>query len=369
MKILQINKYYYPDIGGVESVVKQYAENLGDGFDVTVLCVKKKFSLNTNAEIIDDVKVVRCASLGSFFSMPVSFTFLIRFLGCYRNFDIIHFHEPFPLASLLSYFIGNNSKIVITWHSDIIKQKVLKKIVEVFQQRLCMKASVIFTTSPNLLDFSDILRTFREKVFILPLSIKTDKSVSAQDGNYILYLGRLSYYKGIEVLLKAYEETKTDLELLIVGSGEKDVTVAIQNQCANTSKKIRFVNRFVTEEEKNEYFRNCSFFVLPSIAASEAFAIIQLEAMIHGKAVINTNLPTGVPYVSVNNETGITVTPNDHEELAFAIDKLAADKSLRIKLGQKGHERVVEQFSDDVIIEILRKKYIEVAGGLPCMDN
>lgn len=360
MKILQINKYYQPDIGGVETVVKQYAENLGEGFDVTVLCVKKKFSLKTENEIVNGVKVIRCSSLGSFWSMPVSLSFFLVFLKNFKAFDILHFHEPFPLASLLSFFISRKNKIVVTWHSDIIKQKAIKRIVEIFQKNLCEKATLIFTTSPNLLEFSSILKKFRNKVYILPLSIPPNKNISKHDNEYILYLGRLAYYKGINVLLKAYEIANTKLELYIVGSGEKDITEDILEHCAKTSKKIRFINKFVTEEEKDEFFKNCSFFVLPSIAASEAFAIIQLEAMIHGKAVINTDLPTGVPFVSLDGRTGITVASNNQHELANALDKLSENIDHRQALGRNGHKRVLEEFSDDVIIEKLRKKYIEV---------
>ncbi len=360
LRILQINKYYQPDIGGVETVVKQYAENLGEGFEVTVLCVKKRFSLKTDIEIVNGVKVIRCSSLGTFWSMPVSFSFFLTFLQRYKNFEILHFHEPFPLASLLSFLISRNNKIVITWHSDIIKQKSLKKIVEVFQNKLCDKAAVIFTTSPNLLEYSSILKKFRNKVFILPLSIPTNKKISEYDNNYILYLGRLAYYKGIDVLLKAHEIANTNMELLIVGSGEKEVTLDILEHCNKTTKKVRFINEFVSDKEKNEYLKNCSFFVLPSIAASEAFAIVQLEAMIYGKAVINTNLPTGVPYVSVNDRTGITVAPNNIAELADAIDRLDGDMDLRQRLGESGRKRVIREFSDDIVIERLRKRYLEM---------
>lgn len=362
MRILQVNKYYYPDIGGVESVVKQYAENLGEDFEVTVLCVKKRFSWRTKEEIIHNVKVIRCASFGTFFSMPVSFMFLLRFLKIYRDFDICHFHEPFPLGSLLSYVISKKYNIVVTWHSDIIKQRFLKNFVQIFQRNLCKKAKVITTTSPNLLEYSTILREFKDKVFVLPLSISTEKTISEHDANYILYLGRLSYYKGIEVLLDAYEMASTDMELCIVGSGEKQIEDTVREHIQKSSKVITFIDRFVTEEEKENYLKNCSFFVLPSIAASEAFAIIQLEAMIQGKAVINTNLPTGVPYVSLHNKTGLTVEPKNSSELAKAIDKLSNDFDLRKNLGKNGHVRVSNQFANTVIFKKLKKKYLEIVG-------
>tara|TARA_R110001632_G_scaffold232191_2_gene372408 strand:- start:617 stop:1777 length:1161 start_codon:yes stop_codon:yes gene_type:complete len=360
LKILQVNKYYNPDIGGVETVVRQYAEALAMDHDVTVLCVKKFFSFSTNSEMQNKINIIRSSSFGTYFSMPVSLSFFVIFLRIYKKFDIIHFHEPFPLASLLSLFIGKRSKIIITWHSDIVKQKLLKSTVEIFQRKLCGKAKVILATSPNLLKYSSVINSFREKVDILPLSIPIDKRVSVDDENYILYLGRLSYYKGMNVLLEAYTKARTNMDLVIVGDGEEQIVKQISNYSNTTNKKVRFINKFVSEEEKNEYFKKCSFFVLPSIEASEAFAIIQLEAMIQGKAVINTNLPTGVPFVSVNNQTGLTVTVNNVDELSQAIDKLALDNQLRKQLGINGHNRVKSNFSNDIIIEKLKMKYSSI---------
>lgn len=364
MKILQVNKYYYPDIGGVETVVKQYSEALAVDNEVTVLCVKKKISLKTDNEFRNNVSIIRASSFGTYFSMPVSLSFFVIFLRCYKKFDILHFHEPFPLASLLSLFTGKRRKTIVTWHSDIVKQKFLKSTVEIFQRKLCSKAKVILTTSPNLLEFSNVINRFREKVYILPLSIPIDNVISVEDNEYILCLGRLSYYKGIPFLLEAYAKAKTNMELVIVGDGEEQIVNQINDYINNTNKKIRFINKFVSEEEKDKYLEKCSFFVLPSIEASEAFAIIQLEAMIQGKAVINTNLPTGVPFVSVHNQTGLTVEVNDVDDLSHAIDKLAFDKKLRMQLGINGHNRVKSNFSDDIIIEKLKKKYFSIINLL-----
>ncbi|MDO6516178.1 MULTISPECIES: glycosyltransferase [Zobellia] len=361
MKILQINKYFFPDIGGVETVVKQYAHAVNTEHSVKVLCVHKDFSFKTVEETIDGVEVLRCSSLGTFMSMPISFSFYFHFFRLYKEFEIFHFHEPFPLASLLSLFISKKRKIVVTWHSDIIKQKALKKIVEYFQSLLCKKATVITTTSPDLLDFSSVLHAYRDKVKILPLGIDFDfETVTAKTGDYILYLGRLSYYKGINTLLEAFLKAKTDRELVIVGDGDKGIVDLIVSTQKKTSKNIRFINEFVDEEEKQNFLKNCFFFVFPSIAASEAFGIIQLEAMVYGKPVINTNLPTGVPFVSLNNITGITVEPSNADELAIAIDRLSSDTDLVESMGHNAVKRVQSYFSNIKIMADLRALYNEL---------
>ncbi|MBU3026685.1 glycosyltransferase [Zobellia galactanivorans] len=359
MKILQVNKYFFPDIGGVETVVKQYAQAVNKEHTVRVLCVHKDLNFKTVEENIDGVKVLRCSSLGTFMSMPISFSFYFHFFKLYRKYEVFHFHEPFPLASLLALFVSSKRKIVVTWHSDIIKQKALKKIVEYFQSLLCKKATFITTTSPDLLNYSSVLKPYRDKVKILPLGIDFN-ATGAEAGDYILYLGRLSYYKGINTLLDAFIKAETDRELVIVGDGDKKIVDLIVSAQKKTSKKIKFINKFVDEEEKQYFLRNCLFFVFPSIAASEAFGIIQLEAMVYGKPVINTNLPTGVPFVSLNNITGLTVEPSNVDELANAIDKLSFNEDLVKSMGANAVERVRSCFSNAKIMADLKALYNEL---------
>jgi rhamnosyl/mannosyltransferase len=358
MKILQINKMYSPDIGGIETVVKQYAEFLSNHFDITVLCVHKNFSFRTTKEIIDGVVVIRASSLGTFLSMPLSFSFFIYFLTLVKKCDVFHFHEPFPLGAIASLLLPKRKKIVITWHGDIIKHKFLKYFIDFLHKKMCRKANLIFTTSPNLLDHSTILPEFKDKITILPLSIPYKKvNLKFQCGDSILYLGRLAYYKGIEVLLDAYETSTTNKKLVIVGDGEKPIIDRINEQLRKTKKNIQFINKFVSEKEKEEHIQNCCFFVFPSIQTGEAFGIIQLEVMLLRKAVINTNLPTGVPYVSLDQITGLTVQPNNAPELAIAIDLLANNERLAMEMGERAHERVKNNFSDNIIFPRLLLAY------------
>jgi rhamnosyl/mannosyltransferase len=360
-----VNKYYYPIVGGVETVVKQYAFMLRDlGYEVTVLSAKKKFSLETSISREDGVRVVRCGSLGSYFSMPVSLSFFIFLLLNYLSFDYIHFHEPFPLGSLACLLrYRRRQNIFVTWHSDIIKQKILKNTVGIFQKRLLGKATRITTTSPQLLEHSLILQQFRRKVDIIPLSIdvdsyrgewKTPEKLSL--GGYALYLGRLSYYKGIKVLLEAYTDSRLSMPLVIAGEGEEAMIVK-RFMGSHPELDIRFVNRYLSDSEKKAYLANCAYFILPSIFPSEAFAIIQLEAMVFGKPVINTDLPTGVPWVSVDGCTGKTIRAGDAGALAEAMLNLSFDKAELRRCGSNARKRVMEIFADDRVKESIRTLY------------
>ena len=121
--ILQINKMYEPDIGGVETVVRDYSELLNKYEKVIVLCISKQFTLKTKIENINNVKIYRCSSFGTFMSMPISLSFFIIFFILGKRARIIHFHEPFPLGTICGLLLNRKKRVFITWHSDIIKQK------------------------------------------------------------------------------------------------------------------------------------------------------------------------------------------------------------------------------------------------------
>lgn len=169
--ILLVNKMYDPDIGGVETTVKEYAEFLKQYEDIVVLCINKRFSLKTRIENRNGIKVYRSASFGTYLSMSVSLIFFFYLYFLSRKANFIHIHEPFPLASMGSFLLPNNKKIFVTWHSDIIKQKLVKKIAEYFQKKLCKKADAIQATSDYLVSFSSVLPLFKQKVITIPSAI------------------------------------------------------------------------------------------------------------------------------------------------------------------------------------------------------
>lgn len=357
MNILQINKMYDPDIGGVETVVKQYAGFLKEaGHEVTVLCIHKARARKTIVEYIEGIKVVRCSSFGTYFSMPVSLSFFYHFWRLARKSEALHFHEPFPLGTLAGLLPIGKKKVIITWHSDIIKQKFLKKTVEFFQRLLCKKADVITTTSPILAENSSVIADFREKTTVIPLSIDVEKYLAFKPEKdyfdlpekYALYIGRLSYYKGIVILLEALDILDENVNIVIAGKGEEEEKIKRYID-QKKPKNITFINRFVSEEEKLYLLQNCSFLLFPSVAPSEAFGIVQLEAMVYGKSVINTSLPTGVPWVSVDQETGITVKPNSGSGLADAIKSLYFDEKSLAFFGSNAKRRISSMFSDSSV--------------------
>jgi len=353
--ILQVNKMYSPDIGGVETVVKEYSEYLSDYEEVIVLCSHKNFSLKTTIENINGVKIYRCASIGTFMSMPISIVFFFYLFSLSRKAKSIHFHEPFPLGTLGSLIIPKSKKIFVTWHSDIIKQKGIKSFFEFFQKRLCKKSTKIIATSDRLIESSNVLKYFKNRIITIPLSINKKEYLN-KDLDYItikdlpecyaLFLGRFSYYKGIYVLLDSIEMIDENIPFVIVGNGE--LADEIKIRVKKSKKNILLINRFVSDDEKKYLLKNSNFMVFPSIYPSEAFGILQLESMVYGKPVINTNLPTGVPWVSVDKETGFTIDINDSKQLAKAIKELYENTELSEKLGYGAIKRIDELFSSSI---------------------
>jgi len=371
--ILQVNKMYYPDIGGVETVVRQYAEYLSQFDEVVVLCINKNFRIRTTVEVINGITVYRCSSFGTFKSMPVSFSFFWNLLRLSKRANIIHFHEPFPLGSIGGLLVHKSKKIFVTWHSDIVRQKVLKSFVEFFQRKLCQRAEKIIATSERIANFSLILKDYREKVVVIPLSIdkedyinvSVDTNLSPELSNlptdYVLFLGRLSYYKGLDVLLDAINIVNKNIPFVIAGDGE--LAKSISERIKKSNRKIYFINKHLTEEEKKYLLKNSKFLVFPSILPSEAFGIVQIEAMVYGKPVVNTNLPTGVPWVSLHNVSGLTVEPSDAFQLAETIEKLYFDEGLYRRLSEGALNRFNEYFDSKATNELLYDIYFRSSSS------
>lgn len=363
LKILEINKAYFPHVGGIESLVKQYSEELRPyGTEiVTLVCQSSRAA--SKKERINGVKVIRAGSFGTYFSCPISLSFLYYFRKLSQKADIVHINLPFPLADLGLLLSGFKGKVFVSWHSDIVKQKKILAFYKPLLNTLLKRADIIFTATEGHIDGSDFLPEYREKCRILPYGITPEDYLSIRrkpiltekltDKNSVkvFFTGRLVYYKGVNVLLEAFENV-SGCELFIAGTGELEEKLQNYAVSEGLENKVHFLG-FLPDEELKQAYADCDIFVLPSVAKSEAFGIVQLEAMVYGKPVINTLLPSGVPHVSIHGETGLSVPPSDPTALAKAINRLAADKELREKLGKRAAERVREKFNEKDVIRRL----------------
>jgi rhamnosyl/mannosyltransferase len=176
-----------------------------------------------------------------------------------------------------------------------------------------------------------------------------------------LFIGRLVYYKGCTVLIEAFSKMKQDAELTIIGDGVLKEELMKQAAAGDAADRIRFAGR-VDDEELKHCMEEADVFVLPSVERSEAFGLVQLEAMAYGTPVINTNLASGVPEVSIHGETGLTAAPGDAESLAAAMEWMCTHPEERIQMGIAARKRLEEMFTEEKPIKNLREIY-EDAGG------
>lgn len=364
MKVLHIYKDYYPVLGGIENHLRLLAEGLAKrGLEVTVLVTS--LTRETTTMEMNGVWVVKAGRLATLASTPLSpsLPLIVRHLKP----DIAHLHLPYPWGELAHLWLGRAKRTVITYHSDIIRQRSLLRLYEPFLWRLLAKADRIIASSDRYLEGSIYLRRYADKSTVIPYGIDLMRftspppdaeAIRKRHGSpLLLFVGRLRYYKGIQYLLEAIRDTEA--RLIIVGKGPMEKEWLSLAKELGLAKRVTFLGE-VSEEELPLYYHACDIFVLPASERSEAFGIVQLEAMACGKPVVCTELGTGTSYVNIHGLTGLVVPPHDPTALAEAIERLLSDPGLREEMGQRARERVEKEFSQERMIERTLALYEEV---------
>jgi rhamnosyl/mannosyltransferase len=359
MKVLQVNKLYYPHTGGIENHVRMISEGLLDqNIDVDVLSSTQNHIGKT--QTYNDIPVSKVTRITSIQSVPLSPSFPWHLRKKALDSDLVHYHLPNPLgvvSALLSSVLDIPS--VATYHSDIIRQERSLKIYQPIVNRFLSKMDQIITTSPALMKNSELLQTFTGKCKSIPLAVdpeflNSDFHASAVDQPVILFVGRLSYYKGITYLIQAMKFVNG--LLLIAGDGTDRTPIKSTAKRVGVFDRIRFLGH-VSDDMLIKLYDSADVFVLPSVEPSEAFGIVQLEAMSRQVPVVNTSLPTGVPWVSKDGITGLTVPPQDIESLAEAINELLDNPEKRNQLGYQGRNRVEKKFTRSQLIDNILSVY------------
>ena len=350
IRVLQVNKLYAPVTGGIERVVQQLAEGLKDKTDTKVLVCQKKG--RGKIEQYQGVEVHRASSVGIFFSMPVSFSFFRQFRRLSKDRDIIQLHMPFPLGDLACLLSGYNGKVILWWHSDIVRQKKLMLIYKPILNRILKRADLIIVATQGHIDCSEYLKPYHNKCVVIPYGVsRLEEKQNFHDGKPVrfLFIGRLVSYKGCDILLKAFQKVD-QAELVIVGDGIlREELEKLANELG-VSGRVRF-RHHLTDRQVEDELQRCDVLVLPSVTQAEAFGIVQIEAMAWGKPVINTMLPSGVPYVSLDKVTGITVEPGDIMALTQAMNRMVQEPELRKQWGEAARQRVEEHFLEDTMLK------------------
>lgn len=368
MKILQVGKYYYPYLGGTESHLYTLVNELKKEVDITVLVSNTRFK--TSIEREDGLGIYRLTTLGSLFSLPLTFSlpFWLRKLDS----DILHFHLPNPLA-VISYFLARpTGKIIVSYHSDIVRQRFFSPLFNPILIKFLNKAETIIVTSKNIIDNSPILRRFKDRCKVIPHGIDLNEFILTPEvvkeadeikqrfgSPIILFVGRLVYYKGLEYLLKAMRKIKA--KLLIIGDGPLKERLKKMAYHLGVSQKISWVGK-IDNEKLAPYYYASDIFVLPSAIRAESFGLVQLEAFACRKPVVSTNLPTGVPYVNLHRKTGLVVTPGDADSLTRAINYLLKSEEIRKNYGWNARERLEREFTKEIMSKEVLKIYYNLSN-------
>jgi len=370
MKVLQLGKYYYPYMGGMENHLYLLCEQLRERVDLEAVVCNDRPS--TVREVVDGVRVVRChqaLNVASTSICPTMPGVLSRI-----DYDLIHFHFPHPMG-VIAYLASRKPRrhaVVITWHSDVVRQKALMRAYAPFMERVIARAAAIICTSPNYIESSPVLRRHRAKCRVIPYGIdlaqfaltpaieaKAAEIRSRYAAPIALAVGRLIYYKGFEYAVEAMREAEGSL--LIIGEGPLSGSLQERARATGVEKRVHFLGD-IHNKEIAPYYYASDLFVLPSIARSEAFGIVQLEAMACGRPVINTALDSGVPFASRHGESGLTVEPRNAHALAEAMKAIVSEPERARRLGEAGRLRVEREFSREVMGKAVRSLYEEIAS-------
>jgi glycosyltransferase involved in cell wall biosynthesis len=358
VRVLHVGKFYPPSRGGMERVVQVLCEAERASVDSQALVAND--GPRTVRELVHGVPVTRVAALAKVGAVAVcpTFPWWMRKLAS----DVIVVHEPNPLALVAHALVRPSSRLLVWIHAEVVRpQWRYKAFYRPLLRRALSRADRIIVASPPMRDLAEELRDFRDKVVVIPYAIDPDQHaltpaccrlVEEIGGQHALplalFVGRMVPYKGVDVLLRALKDVEA--RAILVGSGPLKATWEALAAELGLSGRVQFVGD-VDQPTLTALYRACDVFVLPSVTRAEAFGMVQLEAMACSKPVISTLLPSGVPWVNRDGETGLVVPPLDVEALRLALQTLLSDPALRSAMGERGRARVLAEFSLERMVD------------------
>jgi rhamnosyl/mannosyltransferase len=372
MKVLQLGKFYPPDIGGIETIIYEITEGLNkSGIKCDVLCSnsKNEYKEETIEKNGYKYKVYRTKSLGKILSTSITPQMIFKLREIIDSYDIIHIHHPDPMANF-SLFLSNpkKQKIVVHWHMDIIKQKISLKFYMPLLKWMLKKADIVIGTSPTYIEESEQLSGFKGKCILIPLGInkdalKPDKNKVIEIKNkflskkIIFSLGRFVYYKGFEYLIKASLDLPDNYVVLIGGDGPlKDKYIDLINR-NRLNTKVFLIGK-VPSEDLASYYDACDIFCLPSVMKAEAFGLVMVEAMSFGKPIVATKIKgSGVAWVNQHGITGLNVEPKNPKALAEAIMFILENPDVYKTFSKNAIDRFYKEFTADTMVKRIVKLY------------
>ncbi|KQW89218.1 glycosyl transferase family 1 [Massilia sp. Root418] len=370
MRVLHFYKTYYPDSwGGIEQVIRQMCvgtSRLGVKNDVLTLTRN-----GGPAQMeIEGHTVHRVPLNFEIASNAMSFAAIRKLKHLARNADVIHYHFPWPFMDLAHFMARIDKPSVVTYHSDIVRQKALLRVYTPLKQRFLKSVDAIVATSPNYLASSPVLGRYKHKtrtitygldqsIYPKPPQAVLDKWRARCGERFFLFVGMLRYYKGLHILLDAL--AGTDYPVVIVGAGPLEQELKAHAERLGLT-HVMFVGA-LEEEDKVALLELCYAMAFPSHLRSEAFGISLLEGAMYGKPMISSEIGTGTTYINVDRVTGLVVPPSDPQAFGAAMRTLWEQPELAAAMGRRAAERYQELFTAERMAGSYLALYRELADG------
>tara|TARA_B100000886_G_scaffold318147_1_gene257945 strand:+ start:3366 stop:4484 length:1119 start_codon:yes stop_codon:yes gene_type:complete len=338
-KILCLSRAPLDFKGGIPEYCKYIYKNLDHNITVANYSLDKKTKINI-LNSYTNINEITFPSEFVFGTFALSIKYFLYLCINFKKFEIVHLQHPDPFSSLIVIFLkllNWKVKLLITWHAEIYKTYFL------FSPALILIDFFTFSISNNLIFFTPShvkdsflakIIFFRKKIKQIPFIIEhkdkklQPKSYDVENKNdfIILSVGRLVKYKGYEYALDAVRKSNKKVKYYIIGDGPLKTKLDLLIKNYNLMDRVFLLGK-VSDKTKEDYFKKSDIFLFPSISKSEAFGIVQLEAMSHGLPIINTKLNNGVNYL-VPEDIGITASIKNAENLKNAINNLKSNNKL-----------------------------------------
>lgn len=366
MKVLHVFKTFYPDTaGGIEECIRMMAKStIASGDDARVLTLRA--ASQPRRLSFEGVEVIRAFRFADVASTGLSFEFIGELRRQAKWSDIIHFHYPWPMADLACLLGRIRRPYVVTYHSDVVKQKALLHLYAPLRDWFLRHASAVVATSPAYVNSSPVLSHLAVCPEVIPLGVgdcskHLDLSRQAhwrsQVGtDFLLFVGVLRYYKGLHFLVEAAKGFSG--RIIVVGQGPEEAALKEQAQHLGISNVV-FVGK-VSEEDKWVLLSMARAFVFPSHLRSEAFGVALIEAAMMAKPMISCEIQTGTTYVNVHEVTGLSVPPADPLALRLAMQRMWDNAEMARQMGLRARERYLSLFTADRMGDAYQKLYLRI---------
>jgi glycosyltransferase involved in cell wall biosynthesis len=367
LRVLHVGKFYTPHRGGMETHLQTLCERLRESVDLAVVVASP--DRRTTREIVEGVSVTRVGTLLRLRGTSLS-PALVRAIRD-ADADIVHVHHPNPAAVLAFLAARTRGRLVVSYHSDIVRQRILGRLFAPVLHHALGRSAAITCASPHHVTTSHVLSPHRARCVVIPYGIPTApldrcdaaaaQAIRDRHGpRLVLGVGRLVGYKGFRHLIDAMADVRG--RLVIVGDGPLRPALEAQILARGLADRVTLLGAV---DDVAPFYHAADVFALPSVTPNEAFGIVQLEAMACGRPVVNTALRSAVPFVSLDGVTGVTVPPADARALARALNALLDDPERRGRLGDAARQRVHDEFSVEVMTSRTLELYDRVMRGQP----